>query len=225
LASHPVVDALILDPRTNDRSLVMTSSFSNLVLGGLCMRHLPELEKAVPELSEGAEAALANLDELAGAVAARQLSRAIILASSALIGVAREAALKLLEMTAGRTAALAETYLGLRHGPMSFVREDTLVLCLISSSKKTRRYELDLLQELRTKHIGYVVAITSDDVPADLQIEAMAPNLPDSLRTPFEIIFPQLIGLHLSLNAGLDPDNPSPNGIINRVVQGVRIYD
>jgi len=28
----------------------------------------------------------------------------------------------------------------------------------------------------------------------------------------------------LSLGIGLNPDNPSPNGVINRVVQGVRIY-
>jgi len=33
-----------------------------------------------------------------------------------------------------------------------------------------------------------------------------------------------LLGYHLSLRIGLNPDNPSPEGVINRVVQGVRIY-
>jgi tagatose-6-phosphate ketose/aldose isomerase len=33
-----------------------------------------------------------------------------------------------------------------------------------------------------------------------------------------------LLGYHLSLRIGLNPDNPSPDGIINRVVSGVRIY-
>ena len=32
-------------------------------------------------------------------------------------------------------------------------------------------------------------------------------------------------GDHLSLRSGLDPDNPSLDGVISRVVQGVKIYD
>jgi tagatose-6-phosphate ketose/aldose isomerase len=46
----------------------------------------------------------------------------------------------------------------------------------------------------------------------------------DALRTPYEILGPQLIGYHLSLRIGLNPDNPSPDGVINRVVQGVTIH-
>ena len=38
------------------------------------------------------------------------------------------------------------------------------------------------------------------------------------------ITLPQLLGYHLSLARGLDPDNPSPGGVINRVVQGVVIH-
>jgi tagatose-6-phosphate ketose/aldose isomerase len=228
LAHQPGIETLLLDPRTNDRSLVMTSSFSNLVLGGLCVHHLADIESAVADISNRAKTTLVELDEQALAVASRQFSRAVILASSPLIGVAREASLKLLEMTSGQVAALSETFLGLRHGPLSFVRADTLVLCLLSSSPETRRYELDLLNELRAKGLGYIVAVTDqspDDVPVDLHVKSMAPNLHDSLRAPFEILFPQLLGLHLSLAAGLDPDNPSPGGVINRVVQGVRIYE
>jgi tagatose-6-phosphate ketose/aldose isomerase len=37
LATSPLVNSIILDPRTNDQSLVMTSSFSNLLLAGLCL--------------------------------------------------------------------------------------------------------------------------------------------------------------------------------------------
>src|SRR5271170_4289147 len=42
LARHPHVTAIVLDPRTNDRSLAMTSSFSNLVLAGLCISDGPQ---------------------------------------------------------------------------------------------------------------------------------------------------------------------------------------
>jgi tagatose-6-phosphate ketose/aldose isomerase len=50
------------------------------------------------------------------------------------------------------------------------------------------------------------------------------PEAPDEFRTPFEIVIPQLLGYHLSLRQGLNPDNPSPDGVITRVVQGVKIH-
>ncbi len=227
LAHHPGVNVLQLDPRTNDRSLVMTSSFSNLVLAGLAFQHLSELERVLPYIALAASNSIAEMDKKAREIAARQFSRASILASSPLIGAAREASLKILEMTAGQIPVLTETYLGLRHGPMSFLREDTLVLCFLSSSPEIRRYEEDLLEELHAKKLGYIVAITParvNEVTVAQQIQAIAPDLADNLRTPFEIVFAQLLGLHMSLRCGLDPDNPSPGGVINRVVQGVRIH-
>ena len=228
LANHPGVNVLRLDPRTNDRSLVMTSSFSNLVLAGLAFRHLSELEQALPDIAVAAGNSLSEMDEQARGIAARRFSRAAILASRPLIGAAREASLKILEMTAGQIPVLTETYLGLRHGPMSFLREDTLVLCFLSSSPEIRRYDQELLEELHAKKLGYVVAITPAElngVPVAHQIRAIAPELPDNLRTPFEIVFAQLLGLHLSLRTGLNPDNPSLGGVITRVVRGVRIHE
>jgi len=55
-------------------------------------------------------------------------------------------------------------------------------------------------------------------------IPAVLPEAPDDMRTPFEILIPQLLGYHLSRGLGLNPDNPSPNGVISRVVQGVTIH-
>jgi tagatose-6-phosphate ketose/aldose isomerase len=150
-----------------------------------------------------------------------------MLSSSPAVGWAQEAALKALEMTAGRFPVMAETYLGLRHGPMSFLRADTLVMCLLSSDPVRRLYERDLIDELRSKNLGYVVAIGDserDSEFADEILPAIAPQLHDTLRTPYEIVFPQLFGYHLGLSIGLNPDNPSPTGIINRVVQGFRLY-
>jgi tagatose-6-phosphate ketose/aldose isomerase len=49
--------------------------------------------------------------------------------------------------------------------------------------------------------------------------------LADYLRTPAEIVFPQLLAFHLGLRLGLNPDSPSPGGVIHRVVEGVIIYD
>lgn len=217
---------ILLDPRSNDESLVMTSAFSGLVLAGLGLLDLDAAKAAVGQRAERAEALLPKLEQASRAAAEWVRDRIVILSSSPLFGWADEARLKVLEMTAGFFPAMAETFLGLRHGPMSFLRPDTLVLALLSADPQRRLYERDLLKELRAKKIGYLVGIAEESERDlfDMIIPAVAPNLSDRLRTPFEIIVPQLLGYHLSLMKGLDPDNPSPSGVINRVVQGVTIH-
>jgi len=227
LTRAPIDHAVILDPRTNDHSLVMTSSFSNLVLAGHCLLAPQAAASAVNRISDQAQGLLPILDQACKAAADHVRDRMVVLSSSPMQGWAQEARLKALEMTAGTFAVMAETFLGLRHGPMSFVRSDTLVLALLSSDPLRRLYEVDLLRELRTKKIGILVGIAGSDAPTglfDVTISAIAPHLADALRTPYEIMAPQLLGYHLSLSRGLDPDNPSPGGVINRVVQGVVIH-
>jgi len=218
---------IVLDPRTNDRSLVMTGSFSNLVLAGLSLAQ-PHIAAETADLaSERAESLLPVLDKGCHRIAARVRDRIVVLSSSPLLGWVREAGLKILEMTGGSFPVVTETYLGLRHGPMSFLRADTLVLCLLSSDPVRRLYEIDLIQELRSKKLGYSVGIAGTvehDSLFDDVIPAVLPEAPDDIRTPFEILIPQLLGYHLSRGLGLNPDNPSPDGVITRVVQGVTIH-
>ena len=111
---------------------------------------------------------------------------------------------------------------------MSYLRSDSLVVCWLSSDPAKRVYELDLVEELRTKNLGSLMLIAPPDiVPSDAKtsIPAVAPELPDVLRIPFEISFGQLLAYRLSLHCGLDPDNPSPNAVITRVVQGFRLHE
>ena len=205
----------------------MTSAFSNLVLAGLVLAQPDAVAAKVDEFSKHATALLPDIDRACRRAATRTRDRIVVLSSSPSLGWAREAGLKTLEMTAGHFPVITETYLGLRHGPMSFVKPDTLVLCLLSSDPVRRLYEADLIHELRSKKIGYLIGIAD---PADLEglfdevIPAIAPQANDALRTPYEIMGPQLFGYYLSLRIGLNPDNPSPDGVINRVVQGVRIH-
>ena len=220
-------ELIVLDPRTNDRSLVMTSSFSNLVLAGQALAQPDAVAAAVSEHSVRAAALLPQIDEACKRVASLVRERIVVLSSSPLLGWGLEAGLKTLEMTAGRFPVVTETFLGLRHGPMSFVTSDTLVLCLLSSDPVRRSYETDLIAELRSKKLGHVVGIHDPQENEELfddTIPAIAPRENDALRTAYEIAAPQLLGFHLSRSIGLNPDNPSPDGIINRVVQGVRIH-
>ena len=233
LARSGLTGLIVLDPRTNDRSLVMTSSFSNMVLAGLRLAEVDDLLVSLEQAITSMHLLLAAIEEKCRHVAARTNDRIVILASSPLLGWAAEAGLKVLEMTGGRFPMIAETYLGLRHGPMSFVRRDTLVVCLLSRDPLRRLYEIDLIRELRSKMLGYLVGITEpvqyfgsgeQDGLFDEIIPAIAPQAPDIVRTPFEIVIPQLLGYHLSLSVGLNPDNPSPSGVINRVVQSFSIH-
>jgi len=84
----------------------------------------------------------------------------------------REAGLKILEMIRGGHFPVGtETDLGLRHGPMfSFLREDTLVLCMRSRGPVRRPLrDCVFIQELRTTRLGYSVGIaaTVDHAPVD----------------------------------------------------------
>jgi tagatose-6-phosphate ketose/aldose isomerase len=227
LAKSSLLRSIDLDPRTDDKSLVMTSSFSNLVLAGLSIANKGAIDTILPAACSRAREVFNAINEAAGQIANEVTDRIVLLCSSPLLPWAQEGVLKALEMTAGKYPALPETYLGLRHGPMTFVCADTVVLCLLSNDSLRRRYERDLIEELREKRLGYLVGIGArqDEVRLfDALIPAVLPAARDELRTPFEILGPQLLGYHLSLRSGLNPDSPSSKGIISRVVQGVTLY-
>ncbi len=217
--------ALVLDPRTNDRSLVMTSSFSNLTLAGTLLGRVEPWRAPIRRAIACTNECLPRIEQLAIEAAQGLVDRVIFLASPVSGGAAREGALKLLEMTCGRVVAKSETFLGLRHGPMSFLDRQTLVVCFLSSDARLRRYELDLVRELRAKQLGRLVANGPTEAPELFDaVVPTAADLPDMLRTPFTIVFAQLLGLHAAARFGLNADNPSPEGVITRVVQGVTVY-
>jgi tagatose-6-phosphate ketose/aldose isomerase len=206
----------------------MTSSFSNLVLAGLCLQNASEMESFLPIVCRNVASRISQFDGLATSLAAEAIERVVILGSGSFRALAAEASLKILEMTAGRIPTLAETFLGLRHGPMSFVTPETLVLCFLSSSADRRRYEEDLITELLQKGLGRLCGILPEGANKSLyheHIPAAADQRRDELRVPFEIPFAQLLAYRLSVKQGLDPDNPSPMGAITRVVQKFVIYD
>jgi tagatose-6-phosphate ketose/aldose isomerase len=227
LAQLPGIQTLVLDPRTNDRSLAMTGSFSNLLLAGLAVAHGDVLTKRLQDIIATVNNVFPTLERAAQRLASQSPSRLMVLTSAGLAPLGKESCLKVLEMTAGRTTPMEETFLGVRHGPMSFLRSDSLVLCVLSSDADRCRFEEDVVRELRRKKLGYVIVVggrPSEEGLGHEYIPAVASDLPDELRVPFEIMFAQLLAYHLSLKADLDPDNPSPDGVITRVVQQFQLY-
>lgn len=230
----PRVTVIALDERTNDRGLVMTSSFTNLVLGArfLGLIDQPGRYRLICEQLSGIAANLLreSFGMLAQAAKA-PFRRAVFLSSGAAAGAGREAALKMLEMTAGRVATLYETYLGLRHGPMSYVHDDTLVVSFLSSDPVLRRYESDLLAELNQKNLGLLRVLVGEDIPGELVREQDVVihckgigELGDENAAVIFALVGQLLAFFRCLEEGLRPDSPSENGVINRVVQSFALH-
>lgn len=226
--------ALVLDDAVNDRGLAMTSSFSNMLLAGQCAANAEDLShfgEIVAHMAESGAQFLPAAAEVAAAITMLGCTRACFVGSGALRAVADESALKVVELSAGKVTTMAETPLGLRHGPMSSVDGQTLFVAFLSSEARRRGYELDLLREIDRKHLGRVRAVVtargSEDVAAladyYLSLDCRA-DFPDHYRPVLDVMLGQLVGLFASMRCGLKPDQPSPSGTITRVVQPIKLY-
>jgi tagatose-6-phosphate ketose/aldose isomerase len=227
---HPHALAILLPAETHDRSFAMTSSFSAMMMaawlafcsGDSAARNVTGIAQSVQQVLDQHNSGFKKL-------AGEAYSRVVYLGSNGFKGLAREAALKLLEMTDGAVAAISDSPLGFRHGPKTFINSDTLVFVLLSSDPYTRRYDLDLLHELRTDaRAGRVIAITSHtaDVAASgdcFQVDAVGAAGDAGLCFPY-LACGQLYALHRSLILGNTPDQPSRSGTVSRVVRGVTIH-
>jgi tagatose-6-phosphate ketose/aldose isomerase len=225
--------ALVLDPETNDRGLAMTSSFSNMVLAGQALGYLDDFgsfETVVQQLARNAESLLPHAADAAAKLANSGFRRVCFLGSGALAATAGESALKVQELTAGRIFTMSQSFLGLRHGPLSFIDRETLVVAYLASDEQIRPYEADLLRELRQKELGATLAITGFGLSrelreaADTVLEFEDQPVADAFRPPLDVIFGQLLGFFCSIEVGLKPDSPSPTGAISRVVSHVKIH-
>lgn len=229
----PRVTVLVLNSQTNDRSLVMTGSFTNLVLAsrGLGSFRQPDaLEKLADRLASLARYLLLHHAATLAAVARSRYRKVVYLASGCRFGAARESALKMLEMNAGLIPTMAETFLGVRHGPMCAIDPDTLVVCYLASEPLARAYEVDLVLELNRKQLGARKLIVGERIPPSvltgndvaLEMPGLA-ALGDSNVPVLDAMVGQLLAFFRCLAGGLRPDMPS-TGVISRVVNGFRIH-
>lgn len=212
--------------RTNDTGFAMTSSLTSMLMSCLTMLG--------PATSENADALARAAEHVVGlqpdirALARTKKQRFVYLGSGSLEGLARESSLKLLELTAGEIVTYFDSPLGFRHGPKSVLDGDTLVVVYVSTDPYTRRYDLDIVSEIRGQ-LGEdaVTVISSAPIPASLGPAVVVPGLDGlddaAVALPY-LVFAQYLALFTSLECGKTPDNPFPSGEVNRVVQGVTIY-
>ncbi|WP_064504836.1 SIS domain-containing protein [Frateuria defendens] len=230
---EPRLHVLCLHESTNDRSLVMTSSFSNLLLAGSGLRYAAGAA-AHAQLADQAAAIVELLFERYGdalaAVARREVTAAAYLGSGATLGVARESGLKMMEMTGGAVRVLAETYLGLRHGPMSWLDAQCAVVAFLSGESRVRGYESDLLRELTRKRLGGPRVVVGESVPVELLGgDGLAVELPGLYQLEavqqqmVHVVVGQLLAFFRCLALGQQPDTPS-QGVLTRVVEDFALH-
>ncbi len=217
---------VLLPEETNDRGFAMTSSFSSMLLSGaIAFESLAP--QAAATLGRWTNQILAD-SLVFSRLEALKFERIVYLGNSELKGLAREAALKMLELTDGMVVATCDTALGFRHGPKTFLNAKTLVVMFLSNNTYTRAYEIDLLRELRDDGIAArVLALTAEPLAVasldEICIAGAAEAADIDLCFPYAV-FAQSLALRQSLALGLRPDAPNASGVVNRVVQGVSVY-
>jgi tagatose-6-phosphate ketose/aldose isomerase len=221
--------AILLPPETHDQSFAMTSSFTAMMLAASLVFNVAQNGVGVANIARATRELLDRHNDTLRDLAAEGYSRVVYLGSNGFKALAREAALKLLELTDGRIVGAFDSPLGFRHGPKTIMTGDTLMFVFVSNDPYTRRYDLDLLRELRTEgRAGRVIAITArvQDAVADgeyLHVPHAAEAGDADLYYPY-IVCGQLYAFHRSLSLGNKPDQPSNSGTVSRVVRGVTIH-
>ncbi|HEY8361853.1 MAG TPA: tagatose-6-phosphate ketose isomerase, partial [Tissierellaceae bacterium] len=225
---------IFMPEESNDEGFAMTSSFTCMLLTDLMLPHMKEIENKKDLFEKLAEEAERIIEEDAKSVeeiSKIDYNRLVYLGSGGLKGCAAEAALKSLELSHGIVNTNYNTPLGFRHGPKSVINDKTLLGFFVSNNPYTQKYDLDLIREIANE-AGMRKLMTF--IPTVLQIEGVDyifelkqdfSNEEEAFLIPLYIIYAQMLAFYKSLHLGITPDNPNPEGRVNRVVKGVTIYE
>lgn len=226
---------LLMPERSNDQSLAMTSSFSTMVAAAFALfTDQVYTEEVTERIITTAETLVDGLGDIVDDVLTFDFNRVIFLGSGLLAQLSHEAALKMLELSAGKVVAMHESSLGFRHGPKSILNDESMVVLFMSQDPYTRKYDYDILKELSAAELGMKIVVLTEETDAELDeladwVIAVNPD-EESVGNDLNlallyVIFAQTLSLKKSIQLGISPDNPSPDGAISRVVQGVTIYE
>ena len=222
---------LLLQPApSNDAGFAMTSSFTSMMLTALLVFDKADLVAKAEKVSALMTLSQEVLDsaEAIQEIVSLDYNRVIYLGAGPFFGLAHEAQLKILELTAGQVATMYESPVGFRHGLKSLVNEKTVVVVFGSTDSYTKLYDLDLVREVAGDEIARKVILLTEqkeDLENIEQVILSSQQLADDVYRVFPyIVYGQLFALLTALKVKNRPDTPSPTGTVNRVVQGVIIH-
>lgn len=213
---------------SNDKGFAMTSSCTCMLLTALLVfdKSLENKAEIVSKICSMADMVIEREVEIKSALEI-DFDRIVYIGSGVFSKLSKEAALKILELTAGRVVSCTDSSMGFRHGPKSFINDKTLVFDFVSTDSYTRKYDIDVISEIYADKIAKnVVAITKDrlglafdEFTFDIDCE-----IPDAYLILPYLVYAQVVSVLASIKVGNAPDTPSASGTVNRVVKGVVIH-
>lgn len=214
-----------------DKGFAMTSSVTGMMLAAYCILNITkDVRDDVARIAAYAEELINTKYTTLFDSYRKDVDRLVVLGAGNLLGAAKEAALKLLELTAGKIISRYDTPMGFRHGPKAMLTPKTTILYFVSNNGYTQKYDLDMLKEL-SQAVRYKLIVVSDQYDAEIEKHADV-YLYNSLRDPLNeaftpyvpLLIAQLYALFASIQLDCTPDNPFPSGEVNKIVQGVSIH-
>lgn len=198
-------DVVIAIDAAQEKSVAQTRSFSSMAvalqqLAALLADRDLAASRRQPEICRSLLARYSELAQSLGEHGA--ISKFFFLGSGALYGIACEAMLKMKEMS----LSYSEAYhtLEFRHGPMSMVGEDSLVIGLISPG--AARHEGRVLQEMA--EFGATVLAIGPELGVYRHQVDLPADLPARLMPILYLPALQLLAYYRAMHKGCDPDQP-----------------
>ncbi len=196
----------------DEQSTVMTRSFTSMLLSlqYLAARHgdnhsfIQSLPTMVQQFAPQIPSLSSRMESF---VATHSFADYIFLGQGPFHGIAREAALKVMEMSCSYSQAFHT--LEFRHGPKAIVSSQTCLMFFLSETAK--QAEVEVLEEM--KDLGGITIAVCNKADSkvrqssDLVIETNLPGNELALLAPFTLPG-QLLGFFTGIAKGLNPDQP-----------------
>jgi len=197
-------DINIIIPKGQEESVAQTRSFASMYVAvtALCARMAgrDDLVDAMGKLPEAGNWVIGKYELFAKSLGENMgFDRFYFLGSSTRYGLACEVNLKMKEMTLTHSEPFH--FLEFRHGPMSMVNQNAVVVGMLSDANRV--HEAKVLTEMSALG-GTVVALAESD--ADIPFES---GIPDSVRGVLYLPVLQLMAFYRSVAKGLNPDRPN----------------
>ena len=196
-------DASVVLESAQEQSVVQTRSFAAMYLATTALSVIAAgdetLASAMGKLPEvGQRVIHASQEAIRPFGEDMDKEQFFFLGSGTLYGLACEGSLKLKEMSL--TVSEPFHFLEFRHGPMSMVGEDTVLVGLLS--ERNRAYEQEVLVEMHRLG-GTSLMLGEQDATV-----ALNSHLPEPIRGVLYMPPLQLLGYYRAIAKGLDPDHP-----------------
>jgi glucosamine--fructose-6-phosphate aminotransferase (isomerizing) len=202
----------IVLPQADEKSTVMTRSFTSMVLALQLLAaesgERSEVVNGIRALPDLMEPRMREIDsKIYSLASAHTFEDYVFLGQGPFHGVAQEAMLKVKEMSCSYAQCFHT--LEFRHGPKASVSPETLVTFFLSESGFES--EVPVLQEI--KELGATTLVVTNEANAAVRESAdylieLSLGVPEVARAAAAVIPGQLLGFHTGMRKGFNPDNP-----------------